>query len=819
MKFTKYILSFAAAIGMMAGCYKPELEQLVAPEDVIPPVLEAFDDLVFTTENLATDSLIFTWAPVGYGAQVEIDYALEFALPGGKKQVITSGIYATEHKGYYDIINSALRYTLGVEAGKATDVEFYVSAKFLDYEKVYSAPVTASVKTVDPVAPVLAPFEGKLDINVDNVDKEKANFGWTPANYGKNVDITYSLEVEIPGGDVREAVVTGLKGKEAEVKYKDLNNAILFKLNVPENQATDVNFYIAAQIGTYTKVYSEPVIINVTATASEKEYAKLFVVGSYEGWGHSGNMFLYDFEMKDQKYEGVVDFGEDHSKNEFKITAGAWGKDEHSATGTQDPEKAVTLVVGGGDNITAFTEKRYYHFTFDRALTLTPNLSFDKMGVIGANGDWENDIVMTLSKANQKFYADVEFASDSEFKFRLDGSWDTTNWGVNDGEMAVGGGNIPAPAGKYRIYFNLNNLAAPSYELNAEMYGQEEGAGAPEQPEQPENPGLVGWGVVCSLTGWADGADFMMTSDGTWHVVKGVEFAAGDEFKIRLDGKWDTSFGGEFAANEEVTLTSDNGANLKPAAGTYDIYFDPATGKAWFINDGSYPGGGAAPEASEWGVVGSVNNWGETPDLVMYKTSTAGLFVAYNLAMPDGDFKIRANNAWVDTANYGLLSGGAVEVDHAYDLVCSGGSGNMTLAAGNYDIWFDLTNSKVYIMTPGKAITEAEGGEAVVPDPSEQTWHMVGSFNGWNPGDAAYAMTAEGDFYVFKNFTAAEGCEAKFAPGAWNNDKGGDGTFAVNTACPTGSSNIAVAAGIYDVYLAKDLSVYYFMEVGKTPAN
>ena len=39
----------------------------------------------------------------------------------------------------------------------------------------------------------------------------------------------------------------------------------------------------------------------------------------------------------------------------------------------------------------------------------------------------------------------------------------------------------------------------------------------------------------------------------------------------------------------------------------------------------------------------------------------------------------------------------------------------MTLVAGTYDIWFDLTNTKVYIMTPGKPISEAVGGEATEP--------------------------------------------------------------------------------------------------------
>ena len=72
-------------------------------------------------------------------------------------------------------------------------------------------------------------------------------------------------------------------------------------------------------------------------------------------------------------------------------------------------------------------------------------------------------------------------------------------------------------------------------------------------------------------------------------------------------------------------------------------------------------------------------------------------------------------------ANYGLEGGkGNVEVDHAYDVITSGGSGDMILVAGNYDIWFDLTDTKVYIMTPGKPISEAEGGTAVAPEPEPE---------------------------------------------------------------------------------------------------
>ena len=703
MKFTKYFLSMAAAVGMIAGCQKTEMVQISAPEDVVAPVLNSVAEINITAATLATESVTFEWSAADFGAQTQVNYAIEVAKAGSaEKMTVTTGVTSTSAVVPYETMNAILLYDLGLASGVTENVDFYVSAK----------------------------------------------------------------------------------------------------------------------VGEYAKVYSNAVTTSATVTEAEKEYPKLYVVGSYNGWSHDSNQYLFDFAGEDKVYQGMIDFGADHASNEFKITAGAWGNDEHSMNGAHDAEsKTIALVAGGGDNINVYQAKRYYHLTFDRALTLTADFSFDQIGVIGDFNGWGGDVVMEFNPEKQRFYADVEFPADGGFKFRADADW-AVNWGSTGSGVLDSGDNIPVTAGNYRVYLNMNNAGEMTYELNDKMYGQVEiegGTDTPEPPVEEPTPELKGWGIVGTITGWADGADIMMNNDGTWYVAKGVEFGAEDKFKIRLDGKWDTSFGGEFKANEEVTLTSENGPDIVPAAGTYDIYFNPETAKAWFINDGSYPGGGAAPEVSEWGVVGDVNGW-NAPDITMFKTAVEGLFVAYNVAMPDGGFKIRANGEWNDAANYGFETDGTAEVDHAYDLVCGGGSKNITLVAGNYDIWFDLTNSKVYVMTPGKDISEAEGGEIVAPEPDpDQTWHMVGNFNDWNPGDEAYKMTAEGDFYVFKNFTAAEGCEVKFAPGEWNGDKGGDGTFAVNTACPTGGNNIAVPAGTYDVYLAKDLSVYYFMEAGKTP--
>ena len=717
MKITKYFLSMAAALGMIAGCYQPEMVQISAPEDVVAPVLEAVEGPIeITAANMALESVVFNWTAADYGVKTQVNYSLEASTVAAPETVVT--------------------------------------------------------------------------------------------------------------------ITSGLTDTTTVVAYETLNQILFNDLKLADGIAENVVFKIGAQVGEYSKIYSNEVTVSCKVTAAEKVYPKLYIVGSYNGWSHDSNQYIFDFADADAQYSGVVDFGEDHASNEFKITAGAWGNDEHSMDGAHDAEAAVVTVTdGGGDNISVFQAKRYYSFTYDRAAhTLTKNFSFDQLGVIGDFNGWGDDVVMQFNTSKQRFYADVEFAADGGFKFRADAGWDV-NWGATDGILVAGGDNIPVTAGNYRVYVNMNNPAEMTFELNAKAYGTEEGTAAPEIPEKPEPevPAVQGWGLVGEFNSWGGSADLMLTSDGNYLVAKGVSIEG--QFKFRKDADWAVNFGAtgdvepfELTANVETELAA-GGKNMVLPAGTFDIYFDEANAKAWFINDGSYPGGGAAPEASEWGVVGQVNSWGGSPDIVMYKTATEGLFVAKSVAMPDGGFKIRANNAWNDDANYGLATAGAVEVDHVYDVITGGGSGDMTLVAGTYDIWFDRTNEKVYIMTPGKAISEAVGGEAGDPAPAPEPepaseWYLVGDFNGWTAADAAYKMTKEGDWFVFKGF-AANGNGVKFvADASWSVNRGGEFVEAgAAIELTQNGSDMMVAAGTYDVYLNADASVGYFMTPGATPAN
>lgn len=390
----------------------------------------------------------------------------------------------------------------------------YKKMKITKYLAMLAAAATMTVAcqkeefaTFNPenvVAPVLHAVED-IVVTVDN-KSQNATFTWDAADFGVKAQIYYSLDMS--KGDVTVSLFSGISGTSANVSLDNINNKAFNDLGIASGEAGEVVFTLGAKLNVGETYYSEPVTAKVTPTAAEKVYEKMWVVGSYNGWAHdTSNQFLFNYAEDGVTFTGVIDFGEDHSANEFKITGGGWGIDEFSATGTNGEEAAtVTLVAGGGDNITSYKAARYYHLSFDKnAPSLSKISSFSQVGVIGLGGDWNNDIVMSFSAAKQKFYVDVEVAEATEFKFRMDGGWDF-NLGGDMKALSNGGDNIKIEAGNYRIYLDMNNKDAMNCTLDTKAYGTEEGGSAPVEPEEPENPELPEGArpitVLCEATGW-----------------------------------------------------------------------------------------------------------------------------------------------------------------------------------------------------------------------------------------------------------------------------------------------------------------------------
>ena len=118
----------------------------------------------------------------------------------------------------------------------------------------------------------------------------------------------------------------------------------------------------------------------------------------------------------------------------FKLvkTPGDWNDQWGSTDGGTDPVKND----GGSSNI-CVPVAGYYTVTLNtkddeltvEAADITP-ASFGSMGLIGLGGDWDNDIVMTPSNAenNHVWYTNIEVAADTEGKFRADKAW-SNDWG------------------------------------------------------------------------------------------------------------------------------------------------------------------------------------------------------------------------------------------------------------------------------------------------------------------------------------------------------------------------------------------------------
>lgn len=582
----------------------------------------------------------------------------------------------------------------------------FVACQKLDEAKVFSPEQV--------VSPVLHALPAEIAITAENMG-EIQTFTWDAADFGVLTQINYSIEAAV-GDEAPVVLFSDLTGTSTEQPYESINTKLVYDVEVEPDTPTAVNFYVSATIGTdYKKVYSEPVSVTMTVTKAERVYPTVWVIGDYCGWSHDNSQFLFSFLDDEINYEGVIDFGE-KAANGFKLTGIAgwddscnWGLDGEA----EKPEaeaSSITLISSGGSGNIDIYSKRFYRFAFNRSsLTLTKSLSFDQLGIVGDGvGSWDNDLVMEFDAKTQRFWVDATLVA-GEIKFRLDGAWDTSFGSATEG-MLDSGDNIKVPAGNYRIYVNLNNSAAMTYELNAEDYGQ-----GGEEPE-PE-PEVADWyihGQTVATPEWGPTAMESASSNIVAYKAADVEVAANSEFLFKSgdesqwigadaslaggDGRYTCTIGAAFAV-------SANKVNAVVAeAGTYDYWLLPDAGRAYVMAAGVKPE--YVPET--WGIVGNLTGWGDLGD---FSLSEEGAYLVRRgvVLKTTDEFKIRYNNAWDDSKNYGTASGGAIDINTAVAVITSGGSQNMKVQLdGTYDIYFDLAGSTVYVMSEGKTPADAQ---------------------------------------------------------------------------------------------------------------
>lgn len=273
------------------------------------------------------------------------------------------------------------------------------------------------------------------------------------------------------------------------------------------------------------------------------------------------------------------------------------------------------------------------------------------------------------------------------------------------------------------------------------------------EPEEPEEVVVDYWAVVGSMTdNWA--SEIKMTLDGDWYVAEGIELTATDQFKFRANGdaNWTINRGAEGAA--DVVIIADNvettvvqgGKNFAVAIdGVYSLYINKYANKAKIVRTGDIvieePGTTTPGEDSEWAVYAQFGS--ETWSEVMMKTTAReGLFVVENKTMEAYNkllIKKYNDSAW--KVKYGSYNVNYIKPDR-YFAVASNGGDIFVEAAGTYDIYFDYTNTMVYLMSAGTDYTSAteqiESGDAPVVETG--TWLYLKPNSNWLQSNARFAV-------------------------------------------------------------------------------
>ena len=565
---------------------------------------------------------------------------------------------------------------------------------------------------------------------------------YSAADFNLNVPVSYSLYADVAGGDFSTA-------KKVEATIADGNitiaqpklNKLLGNLGAVAGEQFMVDFRLDAALLNnkgaavdQTIQHSNVVTATFTTYEAEKVLEVVDVPGDYQGWAPDKYPKLFCYAYDGVNFRGVVDFGaEKKGGNGFKITyggnwdsaSGNWGSEVQA----EEPEAASMKLINGdaSQNIVCYSANRYYLFAFDKdQLTLTKVMAFDQVGVIGLNGDWDNDIVMEYNMYKGRFYADVDAAAATEFKFRLDGAWDV-NWGGSYDALSGGGANLPLDAGQYRIYFYMNDVTVYA-EADASMYGQDEPT---VDPEPDPEPTYQGWGIIGDFNGWSEDVDMTEVMPGIW-VSPVMELTGG--WKVRYADAWDADRGGDTPSEVGVAVKAvPGGANIN-LNGTFAVVYN-ANAEVIY--------------ALRWGIVGSIasiDGFSWNADVPM-NLGADGKWYSSPVALTTADeFKLRENAGW--DVNRG---GTCAAVEEA----------------------FGVENNGANIQAP------ADGTYIVIYDPATETitlsknfWGAIGDFNEWS-GDvflvcqgndqwAAYNQTYVGGWKLRQGADWAVNCGGTF---------------------------------------------------------
>ena len=246
----------------------------------------------------------------------------------------------------------------------------------------------------------------------------------------------------------------------------------------------------------------------------------------------------------------------------------------------------------------------------------------------------------------------------------------TTN---SKGDKA-GAGKI-AKAGMYQMTINMMDYTYTIKQIAPEYY-------------------LVG-----ALQSWSDqNMSCLMTAETAMVQNFTTKWTGDANLKIWLGsdfGKWDNAFGsasGDGVSAAEGKLKANGGAIVCPEKDAYYTFtadFSTMTYK-WTKLANQNP-----TEFKYVGLIGVGGKWSDGDDIDLKQVAPHNWYLAKQ-EIPAGGLKIRADHKWRDDGNWGFAEGQNYE--NKGTLITSGGSSNISVPAGTYNIYFnDITGAYAFV--------------------------------------------------------------------------------------------------------------------------
>ena len=342
-------------------------------------------------------------------------------------------------------------------------------------------------------------------------------------------------------------------------------------------------------------------------------------------------------------------------------------------------------------------------------LVMTPKAPFidSNYYIVGDMTDWKLDTKLKFAHSDADVYEDPVFTimftttKDNQcWKIIPQGNVDAGNiWEVEnapkgvvgvetDGDESMSGTLLTstskgekanagklAKAGTYQMTINMMDYTYSIKQIAPEYY-------------------LVG-----ALQSWSDqNMSCLMTAETAMVQNFTTKWTGDANLKIWLGsdfGKWDNAFGsasGDGVNTAEGKLKAGGGAIVCPEKGAYYTFtadFSTMTYK-WTKLANQNP-----TEFKHVSLIGVGGKWNEGDDIDLEQVAPHNWYLAKQ-EIPAGGLKIRADHKWRDDGNWGFAEGQKYESKGT--LITSGGSSNISVPAGTYNIYFnDITGAYAFV--------------------------------------------------------------------------------------------------------------------------